>query len=100
MSDDEDEKKSSKDDAPSSSREDVGVEGKQSVLVLTGSNQSGKSVYGKGVALIVYMAQIGWFVSSSLRLLDDVLLETDLDLRSTASFPARLLPSDSAIRVI
>ncbi|KAL7410447.1 DNA mismatch repair protein MutS, partial [Mrakia frigida] len=45
MSDDEDEKKR-----------------KQSVLVLTGSNQSGKSVYGKGVALIVYMAQIGCFV--------------------------------------
>jgi len=64
MSDDEDqdEKKSSKDDPPSSSREDVGVEEKKSVLVLTGSNQSGKSVYGKGIALIVYMAQIGWFV--------------------------------------
>ena len=59
---DEDEKESSMDDPPSSSREDAGVEGKMSVLVLTGSNQSGKSVYGKGVALIVYMAQIGWSV--------------------------------------
>jgi hypothetical protein len=28
---------------------------RKSVMVLTGSNASGKSVYGKGVALIVYM---------------------------------------------
>lgn len=31
-------------------------------MVVTGANGSGKSAYGKQVALIVFMAQIGSFV--------------------------------------
>jgi DNA mismatch repair protein MSH5 len=33
-----------------------------SMLIMTGPNYSGKSVYLKQVALIVYMAHIGWYV--------------------------------------
>lgn len=36
------------------------------MLVLTGPNYSGKSVYLKQVALIVYMAHVGRYVSSLL----------------------------------
>jgi DNA mismatch repair protein MSH5 len=32
-----------------------------SMLLMTGPNYSGKSVYLKQVALIVYMAHIGWY---------------------------------------
>ena len=39
-----------------------GVENAPSVLLMTGPNQSGKSIYLKQVALIVYMAHIGSFV--------------------------------------
>jgi DNA mismatch repair protein MSH5 len=31
-----------------------------SLLLLTGANFSGKSIYLKQVALIVYMAHVGW----------------------------------------
>jgi DNA mismatch repair protein MSH5 len=44
-----------KDAAEQSSETDVGLDGEHSIMVLTGTNASGKSVYGKAVALIVYM---------------------------------------------
>lgn len=37
-----------------------------SMLIMTGPNYSGKSVYLKQVALIVYMAHIGWYALSQL----------------------------------
>ncbi|KAJ5620019.1 hypothetical protein N7510_004003 [Penicillium lagena] len=48
----------------------------QSMLLLTGPNYSGKSVYMKQVALIVYLAQIGSFVpadSAELGITDKIL---------------------------
>ena len=38
-----------------------------SMLILTGPNYSGKSVYLKQVALIVYMAHVGRYVSPDLQ---------------------------------
>lgn len=34
-------------------------------MIVTGANGSGKSVYGKQVALIAFMAQIGSFVPAA-----------------------------------
>ncbi|PGH07736.1 hypothetical protein AJ79_06213 [Helicocarpus griseus UAMH5409] len=56
-----------------------------SMLLLTGPNYSGKSVYLKQVALIVYMAQIGSFVpaeSARLGMTDKIL--TRITTRETA----------------
>jgi DNA mismatch repair protein MSH5 len=41
-----------------------------SMMIMTGPNYSGKSVYLKQVALIVYMAHIGWLVLLHLDLVD------------------------------
>ena len=48
-------KKSDQQGDTSSDTDDV-LDGEHSVMVLTGTNASGKSVYGKAVALIVYMS--------------------------------------------
>lgn len=37
-------------------------------MIVTGANGSGKSAYGKQVALIVFMAQIGSFVPADMAL--------------------------------
>ncbi|KIR53753.1 DNA mismatch repair protein MSH5 [Cryptococcus gattii Ru294] len=39
-----------------------GIDGLASMMIITGSNGSGKSAYGKQVALMVFLAQIGSFV--------------------------------------
>lgn len=49
-----------------SSRDSSQAKQLPSMLLLTGPNFSGKSVYMKQVALIIYLAQIGRFVLSSL----------------------------------
>ena len=54
----------------------VNTEGGPSMLVLTGPNYSGKSVYLKQVALIVFMAHVGSFVpavSAKIGLTDKIL---------------------------
>lgn len=37
----------------------------RSQMIVTGANGSGKSIYGKQVALIAFMAQIGSFVPAT-----------------------------------
>ncbi|WVQ87582.1 hypothetical protein IAS59_001308 [Cryptococcus gattii] len=39
-----------------------GIDGLASMMIITGANGSGKSAYGKQVALMVFLAQIGSFV--------------------------------------
>lgn len=59
-----------------------------SMILLTGPNYSGKSVYQKQVALIVYMAQIGCFVpaeSCTIGITDKII--TRLATRETVSKP-------------
>lgn len=56
------------------------------MLVLTGPNYSGKSVYLKQVAIIVYMAHIGCFVpadAATIGLTDKIL--TRISTRETVS---------------
>ncbi|PYH68173.1 MutS family protein MSH5 [Aspergillus vadensis CBS 113365] len=51
-----------------------------SMLLLTGPNYSGKSVYMKQVALIVYLAQVGSFVpaeSAELGIVDKILVKSN-----------------------
>ncbi|OOG00980.1 hypothetical protein ASPCADRAFT_511811 [Aspergillus carbonarius ITEM 5010] len=51
-----------------------------SMLLLTGPNYSGKSVYMKQVALIAYLAQVGSFVpaeSAELGIIDKILVKTN-----------------------
>ncbi|KAJ5904388.1 DNA mismatch repair protein MutS core [Penicillium tannophilum] len=65
--------------------EEIGV---PSMLLLTGPNYSGKSVYMKQVALIVYLAQIGSFVpadSAELGITDKILtkINTQESIQST-----------------
>ena len=60
--------------------------GRPSMLILTGPNYSGKSVYLKQVALIVYMAHVGCFVpaeSATIGLTDKIL--TRIATRETVS---------------
>jgi DNA mismatch repair protein MSH5 len=48
-------------------------------MIVTGANGSGKSVYGKQVALIAFMAQIGSFVparSAEIGLVDKSALDS------------------------
>ncbi|KAJ5987399.1 hypothetical protein N7451_011764 [Penicillium sp. IBT 35674x] len=55
-------------------------DGAPSMLLMTGPNYSGKSVYMKQVALIVYLAQIGSFVpadSAELGITDKILTKTN-----------------------
>ena len=57
-----------------------------SMLILTGPNYSGKSVYLKQVAIIVYMAHIGCFVpadAATIGLTDKIL--TRIAMRETVS---------------
>jgi DNA mismatch repair protein MSH5 len=54
----------------------VNTEGGPSMLVLTGPNYSGKSIYLKQVALIIFMAHVGSFVpaaSAKIGLTDKIL---------------------------
>jgi len=44
---------------PSEATQQTSTEG-PSMLIMTGPNYSGKSVYLKQVSLIVYMAHVGW----------------------------------------
>jgi len=44
----------------------VNLNSSNKVVVLTGPNYSGKSIYLKQIALIVYLAHIGSFVPASL----------------------------------
>ncbi|CAK45383.1 mutS protein msh5 [Aspergillus niger] len=51
-----------------------------SMLLLTGPNYSGKSVYMKQVALIIYLAQVGSFVpaeSAELGIIDKILVKSN-----------------------
>ncbi|ORY26954.1 putative meiotic recombination-related protein, partial [Naematelia encephala] len=58
----------------------------RSMMIVTGANGSGKSAYGKQVALITYMAQIGGFVpakSAKIGIVDKIF--TRLQTRESAS---------------
>ena len=59
-------KKSDQQGDNSSETDDDALDGEHSVMVLTGTNASGKSVYGKAVALIVYMSVTCRAFSSSI----------------------------------
>ncbi|KAI7824065.1 muts domain V-domain-containing protein [Gamsiella multidivaricata] len=70
---------------PSSMSED-GASNNNRIMILSGANSSGKSVYLKQVALIVYMAHIGSFVpaeSAVIGVTDKIL--TRLQTRETVS---------------
>ena len=70
---------------PATASQHVDVEG-PSMLLLTGPNYSGKSVYMKATALIVYMAHVGCFVpcaSATIGLTDKIL--TRITTRETVS---------------
>lgn len=56
-----------------------------STMIITGANGSGKSVYLKQVGLIVILAQIGWYVTSSSGYLADILVMFQLSLQRLAS---------------
>ena len=61
---------------PSNHFDDDGAEDGPSMLLLTGPNYSGKSVYSKQVALTVFMAHVGSFVpadSATIGLTDKIL---------------------------
>lgn len=71
--------------SPHTKRSSLGLDG-PSVFIMTGPNYSGKSIYLKQVALIVYMAHVGCFVpaeQATVGLTDKIL--TRISTRETVS---------------
>ncbi|GAA94368.1 hypothetical protein E5Q_01019 [Mixia osmundae IAM 14324] len=79
----------------SSETSDSRMDVDRSVMILTGSNFSGKSVYVKAVALIVLLAHVGSYIPADnaiIGLTDRIL--TRVQTRESATNPASLFVSD------